>query len=156
MHSSSFSPDLIPRAAVSGAIFREGEVLLVRRGRAPSEGLWSLPGGHIEAGETAAQALVRELMEETGITARVDDVADVVNVIRRDDDGVVIFHRVIVVFCGMWLGGEPVAADDVSAVQWRRHDDLDDLDTTLGLADVIARALRRLHAEIMEPTQDSL
>src|SRR5262249_19102285 len=93
MHNSSSSSDVIPRAAVSGAIFRGGQVLLVQRGRAPAKGLWSLPGGHIETGETAAEALVRELMEETGITARLDGVVDAVNVIKRDDDGAVIFHR---------------------------------------------------------------
>jgi ADP-ribose pyrophosphatase YjhB (NUDIX family) len=143
MHSS-FSSQVIPRAAVSGAIFRDGEVLLVQRGRPPAMGLWSLPGGHIEAGETAAQAIVRELMEETGVTARLIGVTDAVDVIRRDESGTAIFHRVIVVFYGVWLAGEAVAASDVAAVRWCAPGQVGALGTTPGLAGVIEGARRRL------------
>jgi 8-oxo-dGTP diphosphatase len=156
MHSSSADPETMPRAAVSGAIFRGGRVLLVRRARPPALGLWSLPGGHIEAGETAAEALRRELMEETGITARLDGVADAVDVIRRNDEGAVIFHRVIVVFHGIWLSGEPRAASDVSAVMWRRLEEIAGLETTPGLAAVIERAGRRASAGNVRPPCDSL
>jgi ADP-ribose pyrophosphatase YjhB (NUDIX family) len=148
MHSASPQLDATPRAAVSGAIFRDGEVLLVERAKPPTIGLWSLPGGHIEPGETAAEALLRELAEETGIRARLCGVADVVDVIRRDGEGgSVSFHRVIVVFYGIWLGGEPAAADDVSAVIWRRPSDIAILRTTPGLADVVSRAWTRLSME---------
>ena len=147
MHSPLSRSEAIPRAAVSGAIFRGDEVLLVERAKAPALGLWSLPGGHIEAGETAPDALHRELAEETGIVARLGGVADVVDVVRRDEDGAVSFHRVIVVFYGIWLAGEPRAQSDVSAVMWRRPADIAGLPTTPGLAGVIDRAWMRLAAE---------
>jgi 8-oxo-dGTP diphosphatase len=142
MHAALIHSDAIPRAAVSGGIFRGGQVLLVRRARAPALGLWSLPGGHIETGETAAEALRRELMEETGVTARLGGVADALDVIRRDEAGAVIFHRVIVVFHGVWLSGDAQAASDVSAAMWCGPEEIAGLETTPGLAKVIARAKR--------------
>lgn len=119
----------------------------MRRGQAPAAGLWSLPGGHIELGETAEGALARELMEETGVVARLGGVADAVDVIRRDGAGAVIFHRVIVVFYGMWLHGEPQAASDASAVMWCRLQALAGLETTPSLADVALRAWARHQAD---------
>src|SRR5262249_35110835 len=98
VHNSCSHPQIFPRPAAGGADVRVDQVLVVQRARAPSAGVWSLPGGHIEAGETAAGAIARELMEETGITAEIGGVADCVDVIRRDDEGEVVFHRVIVVF----------------------------------------------------------
>jgi len=130
----------LPRAAVSGAIFRDGRVLLVERAKPPLMGLWSLPGGHIEPGETAREALLRELREETGLSARLGGVADAVDVIRRDGRGAVLFHRVVVVFYGVAEAGEPLPASDVSAAMWRRPDELSGLATTPDLARVVARA----------------
>jgi 8-oxo-dGTP diphosphatase len=144
MHRSSPSFDAVPRAAVSGAIFRGEEVLLVRRAQPPALGLWSLPGGHIEAGESAADAMRRELLEETGVEARLGGVADAVDVIGRDEMGAVSFHRVIVVFYGAWGAGDPQPASDVSEAQWRHPREIPALPCTTGLLDIVRRAWLRL------------
>jgi 8-oxo-dGTP diphosphatase len=137
---------IVPRAAVSAAIFRQGRVLLVKRRRPPSAGLWSLPGGHIEPGETALDAVHRELREETAISARILDITGVKDVVHRNDSGVVILHRVVIVFCGEWLAGEPEAGDDAAAAGWYEAGALARLATTEGLADCVLTAKKRLPA----------
>ena len=135
---------IMPRAAVSAAIFRDGRVLLVQRSRPPSAGVWSLPGGHIEPGETALDAIHRELREETAIFARIAEIAGVKDVIHRTDSDVLLFHRVVIVFCGEWLSGEPEAGDDAAAVGWYDPDALAGLATTEGLAEIVQSAKTRL------------
>jgi len=137
----------VARAAVSAAIFRGRDVLLIQRGQPPAAGLWSLPDGHIEPGETALAAVERELREETGIAAHFHGVADAVDVIRRDADGRVRFHRVVVVFCGTWAGGEPIAGSDAMAAEWHAMDTLCSLSATAGLENAIARAWAIVNSE---------
>src|SRR5262249_37661524 len=105
-------PSRWPRACASAAVFRAGTVLLVERGKGPKQGLWSLPGGHIEPGESAAAAAVREVAEETGVTVRILGLADVNDVIVHDAAGTLTAHYVISVFYGAWAAGEPAAASD--------------------------------------------
>lgn len=136
--------DAIPRAAVSAAIFRDGRLLLVRRGRAPASGLWSLPGGHIEPGEAALDAAARELREETGIQARLLGVAGVKDVVHRNDSGGVLFHRVILVFYGIWLAGEVKAGSDAEAAVWYEPSQIAQLALTEGLEALIEAATDRL------------
>jgi 8-oxo-dGTP diphosphatase len=97
---------------VSAAIFRAGEVLLVERGKGAAQGLWSLPGGHIEPGETRLEAIHRELAEETGITAQILGLADAIDIILRDPEGRLTGQYLIAVHYGRWLKGEPLAASD--------------------------------------------
>lgn len=134
---------IVPRAAVSAAIFRNGRVLLIQRRRPPSADLWSLPGGHIEPGETALDAIHRELREETAISARIVEIAGIKDVIHRNDSGVLLFHRVVIVFCGEWLSGSPEAGDDAAAVGWYEPEALAQLATTEGLAEIVCRARTR-------------
>jgi ADP-ribose pyrophosphatase YjhB (NUDIX family) len=134
----------VPQAAVSAAIFRAGQVLLVKRGRSPAKGLWSLPGGHIEPGELAIDAARRELAEETGIAARIFDIAAVRDAVHRNDRGEVIFHRVIIVFYGVWQEGEAIAASDAEAAAWHDADAVASLETTEGLPAIIAAAAEKL------------
>jgi 8-oxo-dGTP diphosphatase len=101
-----------PKAAASIAVWRSGQVLLVERAKPPVAGLWSLPGGHIEPGERAADAALRELHEETGVIADVIGPVTIHDVIVHDDAGALSAHYVISVFCGRWVAGEPVAATD--------------------------------------------
>ncbi len=112
MTSEPTTPPPWPRAGASAAIFRGDQVLLVERGKGAARGLWSLPGGHIEPGETRLQAAVRELAEETGVEARVLGLADALDFIVRDADGRLIAHYLIAVHYGIWLRGEPVPASD--------------------------------------------
>lgn len=145
---TKFGPDtpVVPRAAVSAAIFRGGLVLLVKRGRPPSADVWSLPGGHIEPGETALDAVNRELREETAIKARIVKIAAVKDVIHRTDSGELIFHRVVIVFCGEWLSGEPEAGDDAALAGWYDPRHLGALATTEGLAEIVRSAQLELSA----------
>jgi 8-oxo-dGTP diphosphatase len=132
----------VPQPAVSCAVFRDGRVLLVERGKGAATGLWSLPGGHIELGETAAAAALRELREETGVEAELVGVAGVRDVVQRNDRGDVLFHRVIIVFGGRWRAGEAQAASDARNVTWRDPGDLSGLTVTEGLDEALKAAGR--------------
>ena len=124
-----------PLLGVSIAVWRGGEVLLAQRGKQPSMGLWSLPGGHVELGETLEQAALRELMEETNVEARIEAFSHFLDIIRHGSGGSVETHYVIAVFRASWTAGEARAGDDAAAVQWRTPDTLHELEMTPGTAD---------------------
>jgi 8-oxo-dGTP diphosphatase len=135
-----------PFVAVSAAIVRAGQVLLVRRARAPANGLFSLPGGVVEIGETLVEALVREVREETSLAIEPVGLAGYREAITRDRDGRVERHFVILPFAARWLAGEPVLNEELSEARWLRPAELVGLPTTPGLAEIVASAFARLHA----------
>ena len=133
-----------PFLAVSAAILRDGKVLLVRRARKPALGVYTLPGGVVEAGETLEEALVREVREETGLAIEPVTLAGHREVIVHDTEARIERHFVILCFASRWLAGEPVLNDELDEARWLRPDELDGLKTTEGLADIIAAAVARL------------
>ena len=128
-----------PRPAASLAVFRGDSLLLVARGKGPFAGLWSLPGGHIEPGERAAAAALRETMEETGVTADAVALVDVHEVVLRDGADL-LAHYVIVVFCAHWREGEPRAQGDAASARFVPLGELVRYPLTEGLAPLIVRA----------------
>jgi 8-oxo-dGTP diphosphatase len=135
-----------PFLAVSAAIVRAGQVLVVRRARAPANGLFSLPGGVVEIGETLIEALIREVREETSMAIEPVGLAGYREAITRDRDGRVERHFVILPFAARWLAGEPVLNEELSEARWLRLDALAGLPTTPGLAEIVATAFERLQA----------
>jgi ADP-ribose pyrophosphatase YjhB (NUDIX family) len=133
-------PEAYPRAGVSIAVFREGDVLLVQRGKPPYEGFWSLPGGAVQWGESAKQAALRELKEETGLLASDLSLGDVVDAIHRDSNGTTQAHYLIVVFGTRDVLGEVTAADDVRDAGWFSPDARTRLKRTPGLETAIEKA----------------
>ena len=117
-----------PLVGIGVAVLRPGAVLLVRRGRPPSQGAWSLPGGAQELGETAEAAARRELMEETGLAVGALHLAAHVDSIHRDPDGRVRYHYTILDFAARWEGGEPAPGDDITEVAWAQFESFDDFD----------------------------
>lgn len=129
-----------PRAAASAAIFRGDEVLIGRRGKSPRQDVWSLPGGHIEPGETAASAAQREVREETGIEAQILGLVDTNDVVIRSSEGDLVAHYLLVIHFGRWISGTPIAADDCVEARFVTLDQLGDFKTTDRLAHFIAKA----------------
>jgi 8-oxo-dGTP diphosphatase len=107
-----------PIAAVGAVIVDHGKALLVRRGQEPALGTWVIPGGAIELGETAEQALRRELREECGLDVAAEEVAAVIDRIDLDPGGRVRFHYVIVDYFARHVSGELSAASDASEACW--------------------------------------
>lgn len=129
-----------PRSAASAAVFRDGQVLMIERAKGALKGLWSLPGGHIEPGETAKAAAVREVLEETGVVADILGLVDLHDVILRQPDGDLLAHYLIAVHWGRWRAGQPVAASDAGAARFVRIDDIETYPLTEGAAALIRRA----------------
>lgn len=136
-----------PILAVSTAIFREGRVLLARRGAATMNGLWSLPGGRVEAGETLEAAARREAMEEVGVDCAILGLSGALDIIRHDEAGTVTTHFVVVSYAGRWVAGEPSTGPEASEVGWFAPDALPGAhETTPDLAGIIASAHRVVEA----------
>ncbi|MGL4811933.1 MAG: NUDIX hydrolase [Beijerinckiaceae bacterium] len=129
-----------PTLAVSLAVFRDGKVLLATRTKPPLNGVWSLPGGHVEPGETLEQAAVREVREEVGVESAIISFNRHVEVIRTNDDGTVRHHYVIASFVGRWIAGEATPGPEAGAVMWADPFDLALPVTTPDLAAVVRRA----------------
>lgn len=128
-----------PLLAASLAVVRDGRVLLARRARPPMAGLWSLPGGLVEPGETLAEAALRETREEVGVEAEILGFNKHVEVIERDGTRA-RHHYVIASFVGRWLSGEGAAGAEADAVVWADAAEAARLPTTEGLAEVLERA----------------
>ena len=133
-----------PFLAVSAAIIRDGRVLVARRARGPALGIWTMPGGVVEAGEALAEAVTREVLEETGLTVEPVRLAGHREVILRDADGRVERHFVILAFACRWRAGEAAPSEEVAEARWVAPDEIAGLATTGGLADIIAAALLHL------------
>ena len=133
-----------PFLAVSAAIVRDGKVLLVRRARAPANGLFSLPGGVVEAGETLHEAVTREIREETSIAIEPVALAGFRETVTRDRDNRVERHFVILPFAARWIAGEPILNEELSEARWVAPDVIASLPTTPGLAAIVASAIELL------------
>jgi 8-oxo-dGTP diphosphatase len=129
-----------PILAVSAAIIRDGRVLIVRRARPPAGGLYTLPGGGVEVGESLVEAVTREVMEETQLTVEPIALAGYREAVVRDGDGRIERHFVILPFAARWIAGEPVLNEELSEAAWRLPAELAGLETTQGLAEIIDSA----------------
>jgi 8-oxo-dGTP diphosphatase len=128
-----------PVLGVSTAVFRDGRVLIVRRGKGAYRDLWSLPGGHVEFGEPLTAAAAREVLEETGLEVEITGFVDFLEILPGPT---VSRHYVLAVFRGEARAGEPVARDDAAEARFADPEALVALPTTPGLADIVRRAAR--------------
>jgi 8-oxo-dGTP diphosphatase len=131
-----------PILAVSAAIVRDGRVLIVRRApKPPAGGLYTLPGGVVEVGETLAEAVVREVQEETALTIEPMALAGYLDAIAKDGDGRIRRHFVILPFAARWIAGEPVLNEELTEALWLEPAAVTGLKTTDGLAGIVESAV---------------
>jgi 8-oxo-dGTP diphosphatase len=106
-----------PLVGVGAVIVHEGRVLLVRRGREPLKGHWTLPGGVLEVGEALLDGITREIKEETGLDVEVIELIELLDRIHREGSRV-RYHYVIADYLCRVTGGELCAGSDADAVRW--------------------------------------
>jgi len=136
-------PPTYPQLAVSAAIFRDDKILLVRRARSPAKGVYSLPGGRVEFGETLHAAAHREVDEETSLKIEIVDLAGWREVLPEAAGS---GHYLIMSFAARWVAGEPILNDELDDFRWLKPDGIGDLEVTAGLMPVIQSARRLLRA----------
>ena len=126
-----------------GAVVLDGDrVLLVRRAREPLKGVWSIPGGRLEVGETLVAGLRREIREETGLDIEILDRVEVFERIMRDGGGRVQYHYVLIDYLCEPAGGVLRAGDDADDARWVEHGSLSELTVTEGTPAVIDKAFQ--------------
>ena len=135
-----------PYLAVSAAIFRDERVLVVRRAQPPAFGLYTLPGGGVELGETLERAVIREVREETGLDIEPVALVGYREVIARDAAGLFERHFVILPFAARWIAGEVALNEELAEARWLRPAELSGLATTDGLTQIVAHARARTAA----------
>jgi ADP-ribose pyrophosphatase YjhB (NUDIX family) len=129
-----------PRVGVGTIVLHDGLVLLVKRGRPPALGKWSVPGGLVDLGETTMEAARREVQEECGIDVRIEGLVGVLDRVTRDDEGRVRYHWVLVDYLACPRSMDLVVGDDAAEARWVPVDEVGQYDTTEGLVDMIRRA----------------
>jgi 8-oxo-dGTP diphosphatase len=141
-----------PFVGASIAVIRDDRVLLAARANEPMRGVWTLPGGLVEAGESLAEAALRELSEEVGLSAAVVGVLPPTEIIVRDETGRARHHYVVHPHAALWLGGEPVAGPEALGTRWATLAEVATLPTTPGLIDTLRAAFARAAIQDGETT----
>jgi len=126
-----------PVVGVGAIITRGNEVLLVRRGREPQKGIWSVPGGVLQVGETLEEGVRREVREEAGLDVRVVERVEVLERILHDAAGKLEYHYILIDYLCEPTGGTLQAADDAAEAAWVDRSDFDDYEITPGTIEVI-------------------
>ncbi|SMF80260.1 ADP-ribose pyrophosphatase YjhB, NUDIX family [Azospirillum oryzae] len=124
--SSREYPDR-PWVGVGAVVWRGDKVLLIRRGKAPRMGQWSLPGGAQSVGETVFETAVREVREETGLEVVPTGIVTVVDAITPDADGRVHYHYTLVEVAAESAEGDPICADDALEACWATAEEAGEL-----------------------------
>jgi len=119
-----------PLVGVGVILVKDRQILLVKRGHEPNKGMWSIPGGLIKLGETAEEAAIREVREETGLEVSIGAVAGVFNVIIKDSDSKIKYHYVIIDYFGEVVGGMLRPGADVTDARWFWLDEIGDVETS--------------------------
>ncbi len=129
-----------PFVGVGVVVLKDEDVLLIRRGRPPRLGEWSLPGGAQSVGETVQETARREVLEETGVSIQNPEFLEVVDSIIKDDDGRVKFHYTLIDYWAIWESGTPQGADDAQHAEWISFDQLEELGLWSKTIEVIQKA----------------
>src|SRR4051812_26509416 len=132
-----------PLVGAGAVIVRGDHVVLVRRGRPPLAGEWSIPGGAVKLGETLRQAAEREAREETGLEIEPGEVLEVFESITPDSEGKTCYHYVIVDFLCRLKSGELRAGGDATEAKWCRAEELAGLRVAEAATKVILKAFGR-------------
>jgi 8-oxo-dGTP diphosphatase len=122
-----------PDVGVGAVAVNDGKILLVRRGQPPSQGLWSLPGGRVEWTETLADALAREVLEETGLRVKVGGLAGIVERMYPEDD----LHYVILDYFVEVVGGDLGPGGDALDAAWVQLNELAKVDLVPQLTEAL-------------------
>jgi 8-oxo-dGTP diphosphatase len=133
-----------PILAVGAAVCRGEQVLVVQRGREPSLGRWTLPGGAVDLGERMCDGAAREVREECGIEIEVGEVVAVLDNIVRDEDGAVRYHYAIVDFAARYVGGELAPNEELTGAAWITPAQFEEYDIAPQARAALCQALRVL------------
>ena len=131
-----------PFVGVGVVVLKDSSVLMIRRGKPPKVGEWSLPGGSQNVGETVRQTAAREVLEETGVTIGEPYFLEVIDAIIPDAEGSIRFHYTLVDFFAEWASGEPAADDDAEHAEWIPLARLDELEMWEKTREMIRKAER--------------
>jgi ADP-ribose pyrophosphatase YjhB (NUDIX family) len=138
------------RVGVGVIVLNGAQVLLIRRGKPPKMNQWSLPGGHLELGETLHAAASREVQEETGLSVLVRDLVDVVDLIDVAADGSITRQYALIDYWADVVCGTVRAGDDAIAAAWFNLDDIGTLGMWDKTIEVIFKAVRLRDAAVTE------
>ena len=136
-----------PLVGVGAIIIDQERVLLVRRGKEPLAGSWSIPGGLLDIGETLSQAVVREAFEESGLTVEAGELLGVYDRIMLDANQRTRYHYVLVDFLCRRISGELQAAGDAADARWFTSNELGEISLAEDTAEVIRLAFLRAKTE---------
>jgi ADP-ribose pyrophosphatase YjhB (NUDIX family) len=130
-----------PIVAVGAIVVENGRVLMARRGKEPSYGLWSVPGGAVHLGEDLKTAARREIREELGVEVELTDVIELLERVTRDAEGRVQYHYVIVDYLARLASGEPRPSPEALEVRWIAPEEFPQFEMTRGTAEIILRIM---------------
>ena len=128
-----------PMIGVAVVIFRENQILLAKRGKEPSQGKWSTPGGRLELGETIFEAAMREVLEECSVDIEVENIIDADDIIIRDDAGKIKYHFADIYVKAKYISGEVKAQSDVEECRWVTPEQMAELNMPPPLRDLLKR-----------------